>query len=56
MSAAKPRMVPKPSAAEGWYCAPDGKSFTSNPEYALMVPVCGVCDEYHPEPEGTCLL
>ena len=53
-----PRLVPKPSAAPGWYVAEgnNGRSFTCNPTYALMVPACGICDEYHPGPEGTCLL
>lgn len=51
-----PRLVPKPSMAEGWYESNNGRGYTCDPKYAKMVPVCRVCDEYHREPEGTCLL
>lgn len=54
-----PRMVPKPSKAVGWYPSAVGGAragFTSDPKYALMVPVCRMCDEYHEGVEGSCLL
>lgn len=52
------RLVPEPSMAEGWYKAKGGvrAGFTCDPTYANWVPVCGICDTYHKEPEGTCLL
>lgn len=53
------KTVPMPSAAAGWYVADEPgprPGYTSNPAMAKQVPVCSMCDEYHSEPEGACLL
>lgn len=53
------RTVALPSAIPGWYVANERgqrAGYTSDPAQAKQVPVCSLCDEYHPGPEGACLL
>lgn len=53
------KTVPLPAAIPGWYVANEKghrPGYTADPNQAKLVPVCSLCDEYHPGPEGACLL